>query len=464
MICTLIPFSAFAAGNVETVSYEVTYNQSAARRMLKKVNEFRAADDSWYYSKNNISKVYKDLEPLTYDYTLEKIAMQRAAEIVLNLASDHTRPNGKSYKTLIDGNYTAYAENCGAGYDDYNDAFAAWKQDSGKTYTQQEKRRNMLSEDYNAIGIACVNYNGYYYWVQIFGKTENVNDTEAEANDSTTTVNVEINTDLLNSINIKTDAETPVTIGLGKVTELPKLTASINMDETWPDGCEITVTANYAWASSKRSVVKISNGMLTGVKEGNATITATALGTSYSIPVQVTNDVSVFNDVKKGSYYYNAVLWAVDEEITNGIDKTHFAPDQTCTRAQIVTFLWREAGCPAPKTTKCTFKDVDKNAYYYNAVLWAVKNKITDGTDKTHFSPDKTCTRAEAVTFLWRAEKQPTVKGVKNPFKDVKSNDYYYNAVLWAVNQEITNGTDKTHFSPDQTCTRGQIVTFLYRK
>ena len=172
-----------------------------------------------------------------------------------------------------------------------------------------------------------------------------------------------------------------------------------------------------------------------------------------------------FVDVKKADYYYDPILWAYyhDPQITTGVDKTHFAPNNNCTRGQIVTFLWRAKGCPEVKGIKNPFKDVKSSDYYYKAVLWAVSEKITKGVDDTHFAPDQTCTRAQSVTFMWRAEGQHGVKDVKNPFKDVKTSDYYYNAVLWALGKNITNGVDNTHFAPNNTCTRGQIVTFLYR-
>ena len=171
-----------------------------------------------------------------------------------------------------------------------------------------------------------------------------------------------------------------------------------------------------------------------------------------------------FKDVKKGAYYYDPVLWAVncDPQITNGTSKTTFSPGATCTRGQVVTFLWRAAGCPEPTTTKNPFRDVPKNAYYYNAVLWAVEQGITNGTSKTTFSPESPCTRAHVVTFLYRSESAPKVTA-KNPFSDVAKGQYYYDAVLWAVKNNVTNGTDATHFSPGNPCTRGQIVTFLYR-
>ena len=170
----------------------------------------------------------------------------------------------------------------------------------------------------------------------------------------------------------------------------------------------------------------------------------------------------VFVDVATGSYYEDAVDWAVENGITKGTDDTHFSPDGICTRAQAVTFLWRTAGSPDPKTSTMPFTDVPVGSYYYDAVLWAVENGITKGTSETMFSPDATCTRAQIVAFLWRSEKSPAA-GSRNPFADVKSTAYYADAVLWAVREDITKGTTGTTFSPDADCTRAQIVTFLWR-
>ena len=170
----------------------------------------------------------------------------------------------------------------------------------------------------------------------------------------------------------------------------------------------------------------------------------------------------VFVDVATGSYYENAVDWAVGNGITQGTDATHFSPDGICTRAQAVTFLWRAAGSPKPETRTMPFADVPAGSYYYDAVLWAVENGITEGTSDTTFSPNMTCTRAQIVAFLWRSEKSPAA-GTANPFADVKSAAYYADAVLWAVKENITRGTTNTTFSPDADCTRSQIVTFLWR-
>ena len=170
----------------------------------------------------------------------------------------------------------------------------------------------------------------------------------------------------------------------------------------------------------------------------------------------------VFVDVATGSYYEDAVDWAVENGITKGTDDTHFSPDGICTRAQAVTFLWRTAGSPASKTSTMPFTDVPVGSYYYDAVLWAVENGITKGTSDTTFSPNMTCSRAQIVAFLWRSEKSPAA-GTANPFADVKSTAYYADAVLWAVKENITKGTTSTTFSPDADCTRAQIVTFLWR-
>ena len=169
-----------------------------------------------------------------------------------------------------------------------------------------------------------------------------------------------------------------------------------------------------------------------------------------------------FVDVPAGSYYEDAVAWAAANGITSGTDATHFGPDGSCTRAQAVTFLWRAAGSPEPETRTMPFADVPVGSYYHDAVLWAVEQGIAKGTSETTFSPNDTCTRAQIVTLLWRAEKAPAAGG-SNHFADVKSTAYYADAVLWAVEQGITKGTSETTFGPNADCTRAQIVTFLWR-
>ena len=169
-----------------------------------------------------------------------------------------------------------------------------------------------------------------------------------------------------------------------------------------------------------------------------------------------------FIDLKPGAYYTDAVKWAVRNGVTNGIDATHFGPDNGCTRAQVVAFLWRASGSPAPKSATTAFADVKAGAFYADAVAWAVENEITKGISSSRFAPDDKCTRSQVVTFLWRTVGKPEPGSRDCPFKDVKPG-FYYEAMLWAVEKDVTKGTAPDAFSPDGFCTRGQIVTFLYR-
>lgn len=169
-----------------------------------------------------------------------------------------------------------------------------------------------------------------------------------------------------------------------------------------------------------------------------------------------------FVDVPEGAYFEDAVIWASENGITSGRTANTFDPYGVCTRAHAVTFLWRAAGSPAPVSDVMPFTDVPVGSYYYDAVLWAMEMGITVGTTDTTFSPDQYCTRAHIVTFLWRAQGKPASSAV-NVFTDVAANAYYTNAVLWAVENGITLGTTATTFSPNVACTRAQIVTFLYR-
>lgn len=179
-------------------------------------------------------------------------------------------------------------------------------------------------------------------------------------------------------------------------------------------------------------------------------------------PSKPTEPTTSFEDVVPGAFYVDAVNWAVENNITKGTDTTHFSPKQTCTRDQVVTFLYRAAGEPAVSLTENPFVDVSETAFCYKAVLWAVENNITTGMDATHFSPKAECSRGQVVTFLHRAQGKPT-STTDNPFVDANADSFYYDAMLWALANNITNGTDATHFSPQSTCTRGQVVTFLFR-
>ncbi len=173
-------------------------------------------------------------------------------------------------------------------------------------------------------------------------------------------------------------------------------------------------------------------------------------------------DTVEFVDVNPTSYYYDAVKWALENNVTNGTSANVFSPDEVCTRAQIVTFLWRAVGSPKAQNSENPFTDIAKGEYYYDAVMWAVENGITSGVTATTFDPDGCANRAQTVTFLWRLAASPATE-TENPFGDVANDAYYNGAVTWAVKENITNGITATSFGPDDACTRAQIVTFIYR-
>ena len=191
-------------------------------------------------------------------------------------------------------------------------------------------------------------------------------------------------------------------------------------------------------------------------------VTSVTLNTNMTLYARWTDNP--FLDVPDDAYYFDPVMWAVKNGVTDGTSAITFSPNDPCTRAHAVTFLWRAYGSPEPTATENPFSDVSTGNYFYKAVLWAVEQGITLGTSETTFSPNAPCTRAQIVTFLYRASKAASSGAGANPFTDVSADSYYYEAVLWAAGAGITAGTSETTFSPNDPCTRGQIVTFLYRQ
>ena len=225
----------------------------------------------------------------------------------------------------------------------------------------------------------------------------------------------------------------------------------------------ITVKPDEGYELNKITVTDKDGNRLSLSDQGNGKYTFTMPSGKVTVDASFSKIVATINfrDVKQSDYYYDAVQWAVEKGITEGTSATTFSPDASCTRAQMVTFLWRAAGSPAPKSTVNPFTDVSANDYYYNAVLWAVENGITTGVSADRFAPGATVSRAQTVTFLYRANGSPAANGAS--FSDVAADEYYANAVAWAVRSGITTGTGNGKFSPSADCTRGQIVTFLYR-
>ena len=256
-------------------------------------------------------------------------------------------------------------------------------------------------------------------------------------------------------------------------------TPSSTIGDLYTNGTDkVLVTSRHEFhnkfnSSTDNGVYDYDLDLITYVPYKNVTksysdvISFTCVGEDFSETLSGVVTITVgqmnpFKDVKESDYFYDAVMWAVEEEITTGTSATTFSPDQVCTRGQVVTFLWRAAGEPTPKTTVNPFTDVKKDDFYYKAVLWAYEKGITTGITATTFGPNQAITRSQAVTFLYRYNNEPAVTGT-NSFVDVSSTAYYDDAVTWAVKNGITNGMSATKFAPNDGCTRAQIVTFLYR-
>ena len=250
--------------------------------------------------------------------------------------------------------------------------------------------------------------------------------------------------------------ETPDKTENGTITVSPKNAAG---------GTTVTVTVkpNDGYVLETLTVTDKNGDELKLTDKGNGKYTFTMPGSKVEVKATFMEDNSALNffyDVPNDAFFYEAVKWAVKSGVTNGLTETMFGPYEPCTRAQIVTFLWRAAGSPEPKAMS-SFADVPASAYYAKAVAWAIENGITNGMTETTFAPDATCTRGQGVTFLYRALKGSAGGGAN--FTDVKSDTFYADAVNWAVANNVTNGTSDTTFSPNDNCTRGQIVTFLWR-
>ena len=230
------------------------------------------------------------------------------------------------------------------------------------------------------------------------------------------------------------------------------------------DTVTITVTPDKGYVLESLTVLDKDGKALELTDKGGGKYTFTMPAGKITVKAVFMDDntmLNFFTDVYAEDYYYDAVLWAAKQGVTGGTSDTLFAPNAGCTRAQAVTFLWRAAGSPEPKTLS-SFADVPADAYYAKAVAWAVENGVAKGVSETLFAPDATCTRAQIVTFLWRAQKSPTSGGA-NPFADVPADAYYAQAVAWAVENGAAKGVSETAFAPNENCTRAQIVTFIYR-
>ncbi|MBP5654952.1 MAG: S-layer homology domain-containing protein [Clostridiales bacterium] len=294
--------------------------------------------------------------------------------------------------------------------------------------------------------------------------------TLADAKKNTTTFTIGSKDVVIKASAAKTNVPDPTKAPTVTPTEVPSdVVLTLNKDsvkvtcgktttlKATVEGSDSAVT----WESSDKKVATVnSKGEITAKQAGQAAIKATVDGVTATCTVTV-----LYKDVTDPKdFWYNPTNYLTAAGVVKGYDKqTKFKPGNDCTRAQMVTFLWRLQGEPAPKSSTCKFKDVKKDDYFFKPVIWAVENGITTGVSKTKFNPQGVCTRAQTVTFLWRMADKPDPKSTMNKFKDVKKKDYFYKPVLWASEQKIVAGYKDGTFKPQGKCLRRQMVTFLYK-
>ena len=327
-----------------------------------------------------------------------------------------------------------------------------------------------ISADYSAVDAAiaaakAIDSNLYSNYAVVEKAIAAVDRTKSKAEQAEVDAMAQAIEDAINALVRRSsggdDSDPTYAIEVGKDIRNGTVTANRRYAERG-DTVTITVKPDDGFKLDDLTVTDKNGKELKLTDKGNGKYTFTMPAGKVEINAAFVKEVetSPFSDVSTSAYYYEAVKWAQEKGITGGIGNGLFGPNQPCTRAQIVTFLWRAAGSPEPKAMS-SFADVSTDAYYAKAVAWAVENGITTGTGDGKFSPDATCTRAQSVTFLFRAIGK--LVDSKAEFSDVLTDSYYANAVAWAVENGVTNGIGDGLFGPDNSCTRAQIVTFLFR-
>ncbi len=388
----------------------------------------------------NVERSRNGLSELKTTPGLQSAADVRVGEIASSFS--HTRPNGTKWSSALKSlgvSYSRAAENISAGASAPYETVYRWMNSSGH-------RVNILnsSYDYMGAGYGYVSGSQYtHYWTQEFAGGESYSNASGCFYVAPTGV---------------TTDKSSVSLSIGGTAQLSGIPSPVYATE------EISCTSSNP-AVVRVESVEVNVFTLKGVSNGAAELTVRCGSYTKTVPIKVgtgINSEMPFVDVSSEAVYYKAVLWAYKNGITGGTDATHFSPDQACTRGQVVTFLWRAAGCPQPESKSSPFTDVKSGSFCYDAVLWAYENGVTDGVDATHFEPDRTVTRDQFVTLLWKYHGCPQVS-CANPFADLARGSYCYDAVLWAYKTGVTTGIDETHFGGGRPCLRYQVVLFLYR-
>lgn len=320
LLCTFLNIDVEAKTYTGTI--EVEYDQTEARKMLNMINNFMTGDNAWEWNSSNTKKVYhNNLKKLTYDYNLEKIAMQRAAEIAISFA--HERPNGKSCFTAYSSGYNYKGENIAAGYTSANKVFTGWCETDEK-YAGQGHRRNMLKSNYTSVGIGHVVYNGFHFWVQEFGDT-NLEKTKTTAVDYSKNMSISLTSSKVNSVKSKILS---ITLDKEESYNLDEVRFKVALDELWPDNCTALMSVPCIWKSNDTSIVKVSDNKVVGVNAGSTSIYTTVFGKKVIIPVSVKG---ITLELSKSTFSFTGKLQRPTVSVNDGdgnvIDSVYYSID-----------------------------------------------------------------------------------------------------------------------------------------
>ena len=379
----------------------------------------------------------------------DKLEDERETNASLYLRAKDSAGNESAQQLALITRQTRYAVTVNGSYDAQNSGAGSYA--AGSVVAVSAGRRSGYT------------FNGWTSGSNVVFDDPNAEETTFIMPDGSVTVTANWSRDGGSSSSGRDDSDPSYAVGIPDKMENGSVSVSPK-NASQGDRVTVTVKPDAGYELDSLKVFDKNGKELELTDKGDGKFTFIMPAGKVEVKATFTEEVktSPFQDVPTDAYYYEAVKWAQKKGITGGTSATTFNPNGICTRAQAVTFLWRAAGSPAPKSTAMPFTDVAADSYYERAVLWAVENGITKGTSDTTFSPNATCSRAQIVTFLWRSQKSPAAGSV-NPFTDVSADAYYADAVLWAVKESVTSGTTATTFSPNADCTRAQIVTFIYR-
>lgn len=493
--------TAFAAADTVTLNITGTYHQTDIRNALSLVNSFRTSN-TWYWNEDNTTKTYvSGLNALTYDYGLEQIAMQRAAEIAVNW--DHERPNGESCFTVTDsaGNQS-YGENIAAGYHTAEDVIKGWREDE-QNYAGQGHRRNMLRNGYTAIGMACFEYQGRKYWVQEFSYYTN-NTSQVSAVDTQKTVAVSVLKSRLQYPSISL-SYTSINLEVGKNAALPACTLTVNYNGSKKTTTvKVTVTPSYTVKNT--DIAYVSGGRIYGKGGGSTTATANFLGALADIAVTVTGcnhvfedyvtkepthyergikqrvckkcgyeyeeeipRLSYYDDVNDTQWFFECVDYCTEKGFVSGYGKGKFGPADKLQRQDFVLILARISGANLSQyeNAEPALSDLVQGKYYYSAVAWAVDNHIINGYNNGKFGVGDPITREQVCTILYRYMNSPAVENADKtlkPFADAgKISAFANDAVVWAIQNGVISGKNPTTLAPTDTASRAEISMIIMR-